>query len=294
MRFRTPRTDQTDVPSLSSSAQQARELLGQRLREIRLDSGLTARDLGKRAGWHPSKVSKIEYARRAPSAADIRLWCECCEAEDQSADLIASLRAVEGMFIEWRRMERTGLRVAQEVVAPLFVRTRLFRVYDSWLVPGPLQTRSYTAAVLEGLARSRGIPDDVEAAVSVRVDRTRVLRERQHRFAVVLEEPVLRYRLGGCAVMADQLSHLLEIALLPSVSVGIIPAQIDRPRSPVEGFWIFDEARVNVELVSGWLTVTQPHEVALYARTFGELHALAVYGADARALIASAMRALDM
>ncbi len=59
---------------------------------------------------------------------------------------IASLHAMEGMFIEWRRMERTGLRRAQESVAPLFERTRRFLAYDSWLAPGLLQTAAYTSA----------------------------------------------------------------------------------------------------------------------------------------------------
>lgn len=38
----------------------------------------------------------------------------------------------------------------------------------------------------------------------------------------------------------------------------------DRSRMPVEGFWIFDTAQVNVELMSGYLTVTQPSGVAAY------------------------------
>lgn len=58
------------------------------------------------------------------------------------------------------------------------------------------------------------------------------------------------------------------------------------------GFWIYDVARVNVELISGYLTITQPSEVAMYAETFTELAALAVHGAPARALITSALDAL--
>ena len=66
------------------------------------------------------------------------------------------------MFIEWRRMERTGLRRAQEAVLPLWERTRLFRAYSSWLIPGAVQTRAYTAAVLRAIAVRRDLPDDVE------------------------------------------------------------------------------------------------------------------------------------
>ncbi|MEU3532801.1 hypothetical protein AB0E70_14575 [Streptomyces murinus] len=45
-------------------------------------------------------------------------------------------------------------------------------------------------------------------------------------------------------------------------------------------------------LVSGYLTITQPSEVDLYADTFAELAELAVYGAKARALIEGAVELL--
>lgn len=43
-----------------------------------------------------------------------------------------------------------------------------------------------------------------------------------------------------------------------------------------------------MELVSGYLTITQPSEIKLYAETFSDLAELAVYGAAARELITSA------
>ena len=93
--------------------------------------------------------------------------------------------------------------------------------------------------------------------------------------------------------MAGQLGHLITVASLPSVSVGIIPMGLDRDAVwPVEDFWIFDNRQVNVELISGWLTLTQPREIALYARTFSDLSEIAVRGAQGRALITAAIDAL--
>ena len=115
------------IPPSSSSAWQARQTLGARLGELRRDAGLTGRELAHLCGWHESKVSRIEHAKTTPSAEDIRAWCEQCGAPDQVDDLVAFLRSVEGMFIEWRRMEQTGLRHAQESALPLWERTRLFR-----------------------------------------------------------------------------------------------------------------------------------------------------------------------
>jgi hypothetical protein len=85
---------------------------------------------------------------------------------------------------------------------------------------------------------------------------------------------------------------LLSVAALPNVNVGVIPTRLRRARMPVEGFWIFDTAQVNVELVSGYLTITQPSEVAMYADTFTALADMAVHGAKARALIAKALGSL--
>lgn len=282
------------IPPSSSSAWHARQTLGARLGEIRRDAGLTGRALAHLCGWHESKVSRIEHAKTTPSADDIGAWCERCGAQAQADDLVAFLRSVEGMFIEWRRMERTGLRYAQESVLPLWQRTRLFRIYSPWLIPGAVQTEAYTRAVLRALAERRELPDDVEDAVAVRTDRLRLLRERDHRFAVLMEEPVLRNVIGGPDVMAGQLGHLITVASLPSVSLGIIPMGLDRDVMwPVEDFWIFDDKQVNVELVSGWLTITQPREIVMYAQTFAKLWDLAAHGAHTRKLITAAIDALQ-
>jgi hypothetical protein len=81
---------------------------------------------------------------------------------------------------------------------------------------------------------------------------------------------------------------------LPSVSLGIIPFDADRSLMwPVEGFWIFDDEQVAVELVSGHPRVTQPSEIAMYPDVFAAPAQQAVYGAPARAPITSAIAALD-
>ncbi|AKN71495.1 XRE family transcriptional regulator [Streptomyces sp. PBH53] len=228
-------------------------------------------------------------ARTPPSTDDIRAWCQACGAEEQAEDLIASLRTAEGMWVTWRRMERAGLKQAQEARLPLYQRTRRFRSYSSWLVPGMIQTRPYTTAALQAIQRRRSLPDDVADAVAARMERQRVLYEGERRFAFLVEESVVRSGVGGSEVMIGQLGHLIAVSSRPNVSLGVVPMRPDRERWPVEGFWIYDAAQVNVELVSGYLTITQPSEIALYADTFAELAKLAVYGAKARALLKDAM-----
>lgn len=197
------------------------------------------------------------------------------------------------MYVEWRRMERVGLKQVQQSVAPLFERTRRFRAYQSWVVPGLLQTAAYTKAVLSTVATLRDVPGDIDAAVAVRMDRQSILHSGDHRFAMLVEEWVLRTVIGDTEVMAGQLGHLIAGASLPSVSLGIIPTGVPRGAGwPVESFTIYDDEQVNVELVSAHLTITQPREVKEYGRAFAELSAIAVYGAAARSLITSAIDSL--
>jgi hypothetical protein len=197
------------------------------------------------------------------------------------------------MFVEWSRLERAGLRRAQQSVLPLWEQTSKFCAYSSWLLPGAVQIKPYTQAVLRSIGERRGLRDDVEGAVSVRTEKLRLMREGGRRFEIVVEEPVLRTVIGGPEVMAGQLSHLVGLTSRSAVSLGIIPMGIERDLSwPVEDFWIFDDAQVNVELVSGFLTITRPREIAAYTRAFSDLCALAMHGANARALIADAINAL--
>jgi transcriptional regulator with XRE-family HTH domain len=281
------------VPSPSSTAQHARQALADRLREIRLGAGLTARQVAAAAGWHESKSSRIEHGKTPPSNADLAVWCAVCGVPDLAGELIAESRAADSLWLDWRRMERTGLRLAQESVRELYERTYLFRFYSCWMIPGPVQTAEYVAAILSAIRDRRNLPDDVDAAVAERIDRQHILHEGSHKFAVILEEAVLRHRIAGPEVMAGQLGHLLSVASLPSMSLGVIPLDADRSRMwPVESFFLFDSVQVNVELVSGFLTITQPREIAMYENGFTELANAAVYGKHARALIAAAIAAV--
>ena len=127
----------------------------------------------------------------------------------------------------------------------------------------------------------------------LRVAKQHVTHEGDHRFTIVLEENVLRHQIGGPAVLREQLEYLRSAISLPSVKLGIIPFTADRSAlHPVEMFFMHDDAQVNIELVSGWLRVTQPSEVGMYAAAFARLAETAVYGSAARTLINRAIGAL--
>jgi hypothetical protein len=103
------------------SVQQARRILADRLVELQKDAGIrTARAMAERLRWQESKVSRIVNAVTSPSEQDVTAWCEACDAAGEIPGLISALRMAASAYVEWRRMERHGLRAAQEAVAPLY------------------------------------------------------------------------------------------------------------------------------------------------------------------------------
>jgi transcriptional regulator with XRE-family HTH domain len=277
--------------SPSSSAQAAREALAVRLSHLRKDAGLTGKELSARCGWHPAKTTRIQKAEVQPTDADIRAWCTACDAADQADDLIATARTVDSMYLAWRRRHRTGMR-KQEDFYDLYAQTGVTRAYVSNVVPGFFQTPAYAAALMEAITDFQGTPNDVSEAVAARVARSRFLYEGGHRFIVLMEESVLRYRVGDAETMAGQLRHLLTVMPLASVSLGIIPFTARRAMWPLEAFYLHDGTRSVVETLTAELNVVQPRELADYRKAFGELAKMAVHGNAARALINSAIDSL--
>lgn len=270
---------------MTTQVQLAREALSSRLKEIRRDAGLTGRQLAALSGWHFTKISKLEHAVTSPSEDDIRAWCQHCHAEDQIPDLIASLRSIESMYLEWRRQLRAGLKHVQESSVPLYERTRTFRIYESAVIPGLFQTAEYVAATLRIAAGFYESGGDIDQAVAARMERQRFLYHGDRQFSFVLEAEALRTVMGGRDVMLGQLDRILAVMSLPRVSVGIIPPLTTRKIWPGEPFWIFDDHTVRIEITSAHLTITRPEEIALYVRAFDWLWQTAVYGGEARALV---------
>jgi transcriptional regulator with XRE-family HTH domain len=277
----------------SSAAQQAREALGIRLREIRRDAGLTGRALATALGCHFTKVSRIEHGGQMPGEQYLAALCRTCRADDQLPDLIASVRAIDSMYLEWRRQTRAGMKRLMLSSVPLYERTRLFRIYEHNIVPGLFQTADYSAAMLSYFIDLLETPNDLDAAIAARMERQRVLYTGDRRFVVVLEERAVRIRVGGPDVMAGQLDRLLAVMSLPRVSLGIIPETAVRTVFASAGFWMYGNALVAVETPSASLEITQPREVRLYERMFAQLQEMAVYGAAARGIINQTLRAVS-
>jgi transcriptional regulator with XRE-family HTH domain len=277
------------VTAAVTSVQQARQALGLRLRELRRQSGLTGRELAGQLNWPASKISKLENGRQTPTDSDLRAWANATGAEKVVAELVASLHTLESQHAEWRRQLRGGLRSHQAELARLDERTKLFRAFESTFIPGLLQTAEYARARFAQSIRVLKVPNDVDEAVRVRLQRQEVLYRTNKRFHFLLTEAVLRYRLCPVEVMLAQLDRLVALSAMRNVRLGIVPFETPYSVAPAHGFWLLDEDLVIVETFSAELHLAQPPEIALYSAIFDQLAAIASYGRDARAVITRVM-----
>ena len=284
--------------SSSSSLQAARERLGAQLRELRQATGLSGRAFAAAARCQPAKVSQIERGTRPASVADVRLWCRICKAPAQrTEELLAEQAAVARLWISFRDLGRqSGLNATQKLLSgDMWERVQLYRGYQTKVIPGLLQTESYMTAIMTGVRRERGLEtDDVAEAVAERIGRQGYLLQPGRQFVFLIEEPVLRFRPYGPDIQRDQLTHLLTAVRLPSVQLAIIPMGTDRRGlRPRESFDITDSSLVTLEMLTGFLSLTHPEEIAAYVTAFDQLLSIAVRASAARALIREAITALD-
>ena len=209
-----------------SSFQRAREALGLRLRELRRDAHLTGRQLAELQGWHPSKVSKVEGGKQTPSEADIEAWSVACARPELAPELVASLRSLEGQYLEFRRMFRVGQRAAQEELAEIEAATDLTRNFESVFVQGLLQTPEYAKVVTEVSAIDE---EKVDSVVRVRMRRQSELAKRssQPRQHFIIDEGVIRRHIGikrDPEMMPAQLRRVADRAERDElITVGVVP-----------------------------------------------------------------------
>jgi hypothetical protein len=64
-------------------------------------------------------------------------------------DLIAQARAVESMYLKFKRQTRAGMKQFMLIPVPLYERSVRFRIYEHHAIPGLFQTGEYMRAMLQ-------------------------------------------------------------------------------------------------------------------------------------------------
>ncbi len=97
------------------------------------------------------------------------------------------------------------------------------RQYAPLLIPGLLQTRGYAHAVFRAY-QPTATEGDIEGLVADRLERARLLDDPTTPLLwTVLDEAVLRRKVGGAAVMAEALLHVATLAQSCRIIVQVLP-----------------------------------------------------------------------
>lgn len=281
---------------MSTDYQQAREALGERLRELRINAPggkLTGTQLAGRCGWHKAKVSKLENGRQTATSEDLRKWSDATEQPDTYDELRARLRGFESHIRSWRRQLAAGHKSVQDAHLAVHSDATLFRGWESSMIMGIVQTPDYARSIFTRYSELQRSPRDTEEAVRSRMQRQAALYDTTKRFHLIMWESALHALICPPSVLAAQLDRISGVIGLSTVELGIIPLTASLKIPPATAFWLYDDSRVIVETWHAELWIDDADSIALYLRTWKTLQESAVYGGDAHNLIAAARRALS-
>ncbi|WP_380285422.1 helix-turn-helix domain-containing protein [Kitasatospora purpeofusca] len=260
-----------------------RTQLGTALRALRQASAKEAKAVARGAVMSPSKLSKIETGKVAPTVVDVeRILTAIGVSDEVKAEYMAAARAEATEATAWRLVRGLGHHRKQQQIKALDDATRTVRVFQPSIVPGLLQTPEYVRAVFgrKGLGE-----DQLSRAIAARLARQSTLYDAAKNLRFVITEPVLRWRLVPAAMMAGQLDRIVSASRMSHVDIRVVPLTTPQFDAPAHSFVIRDDRMVTVETVHAEVTVTDPRDVEIYVRKFDGFAAGALFDDDMRRLV---------
>jgi transcriptional regulator with XRE-family HTH domain len=257
-----------------------RRRLGAELKRCREAAGLTQENVSRHFEWHAAKVTRIETARVAVTARDVKDLLALYGVEDQdyreALMALARLSREKTWWTDYRDLMRPGNFVGLEAEASSM------RTWEPIVLPGLLQTEAYMRALMRS-GRSSDPPKETDRRVSLRLKRQGRLRSPSPLIlSAIVDESVVRRVIGGSDVMNEQLRHLIDTAQLPNVTLQILP--FGAGEHPFLGgsaaLLEFRETThpdvVYLEGLAGDLYEEQPSEVGRYRDEFDRLSTMAL------------------
>lgn len=279
------------VHAASSVARQSRprQQLGAELRRLRDMAGISGRELAKRVGISQSTLSRIEAGQVVPPLPQVLDWAEAVGAEqDSQASLRALTEAAHSPEVHDWAASLADRPHLQDDVRAFEEDAQVVRNFQPALVPGLLQTADYARRVFATFDPPYA-PDALAAALAARLDRQRVLYDPAKRFEFLITEAALRFRPGPHRVLLAQLDRIISIETLDTVTIGVIPQDIEASTTIPHGFVIYeneDHAIASAEPIPGSMVSRGPEIVDAHRRRWAALTRMAVFDSDARAFLA--------
>ncbi|MET7932669.1 helix-turn-helix transcriptional regulator [Streptomyces sp. NPDC005322] len=198
-----------------------RRRLGQELRRLRQEKGMTAEEVAEELMVSQSKISRLENGRRSISQRDVRDLCRTYKVEDKA--LVDSLMQMAKESRQQGWWNAFG-DVPYSVYIGFETDAASLRVYEPQVLPGLLQTPEYAEAVISG-ALPEAPQEQIAQRVQVRLRRQERITDPLGplRLWAVVDEAAMRREVGSPKIMADQLEYLVRMSHEPHVTVQALP-----------------------------------------------------------------------
>ncbi len=259
-----------------------RRRLGAELRRLREEAELTAEQVGVHLSCHASKIGRIENGRSGVRPLDLKAMFDLYGVANQKArDQLADL-AKEGKKRGWWHVYSDVLAPTTAEYISLEAAASQVRSYEPILIPGLLQTEDYVRGLMRG-GRVGSPTEDIEKRVRLRMERqARFTTEAPQHLWVVIGEAALRNRVGGTAVMREQLQRLVLACDQPNVTLQVLPFEVGA-HPGVEGAFVvlsFPEQDqqdvILMEAMTSMLYLETEQQVSRYKFAFNHIRAAAL------------------
>jgi transcriptional regulator with XRE-family HTH domain len=199
-----------------------RMLLGAQLRRLREAKGMTREDAGYAIRASQSKMSRLELGRVGFKERDVADLLTLYEVDEQERAGLLSL-ARQANAQHWWHVYSDILPSWFELYVALEEVAVRIRTYELQFIPNLLQTEEYARAAMR-VRHPHASTYQMERRVNLEMERQRLLHgEDAPKLWMVMDEAVLRRRMGTRSVMRAQLKRLIELNELPNVTLQIMP-----------------------------------------------------------------------
>ena len=198
-----------------------RRVLGQYLRDLRQQAGLTVKQAASLMEWSEPKLWRIETGQTALRVLDVQAMCAAYGAAPGLSRALAGLAAQTRADGWWRPYGGTipddfGIYAVLEDAASDLAG------YAPCQVPGLLRTEAYARALITSTGLGGREADRlVYDCLARRVLLTRASSPLT--VTLALDEALMRRPVGGPEAMAGQLRFLADLAALPNVCLRVVP-----------------------------------------------------------------------
>jgi transcriptional regulator with XRE-family HTH domain len=200
-----------------------RRRLAAELRGIRESKGKSGDAVAAALKWSPSKISRYERARTGLRPRDVERLLDYYQITGPRRELLLTLAEDAAQKGWWEEYADSLSEDYQQFIGFEHEATTI----DIWhvdVIPGLLQTESYARHIISSYTKVEPAPPAMIARmVRVRLQRQQVLDRDGLQLTVVLDESVLRRRIGDDSVMRDQLDRLAHDADRPNLNLRILP-----------------------------------------------------------------------